>query len=244
MKEDKFSLQGPFISELYDGLKKYLQDSRRKDLDLENWRKKLLKDEELLEIEDFGAGSKKLKKNQFRKTKDVTRFSTTGRKFNQIYQYFCLLSPGINVLELGTCTGLNTLYLSRVSKGSLFTFEGALGLINKAQQAPGVDRVHYIHGNIQDTLPPILEQIKKVDFALVDATHTYEGTMAYFNTLLPYLHEESIVAIADIHWSKEMELAWKKIYQQECVSLSIDFFECGILIFKRGIEKAHYILDI
>lgn len=244
MKEDKFSLQGPYISDLYNGLLNYLKDSQSKDLDLEVWREKLLKDGEILEIKDFGAGSKKLKKNQFRTTKAVTRFSTTRRKFNQLYQYFCLQTPGIQVLELGTCTGVNTLYLSRVAQGDLFTFEGAESLIRKAKEGPGANKPQYIHGNIKETLPLVLQQIPKVDFVLIDATHNYEGTIGYFHALLPYLHEESMVAIADIHWSKEMEQAWERIRQTDSVSLSIDFFECGILIFKKGIHKSHYILDI
>lgn len=244
LKEGRFSLHGRYISSLYDGLLVYLKESKSKDLDLEDWRKKLLKDGELLEINDYGAGSKKLKKDQFRTTKDVTRYSTTGRKFNQVYQYFCLQTPGIHVLELGTCIGINTLYLSNVTKGKLFTFEGAASLIKKAKEGPGANKPQYIHGNIKESLPLILPQIPKVDFVLIDATHNYEGTTGYFQALLPYLYEDSIVAIADIHWSKEMEKAWESICQTESVSLSIDFFECGILIFKKGIAKSHFILDI
>jgi predicted O-methyltransferase YrrM len=244
LKEDRFSLQGPYISDLYNGLLKYLKNSSSNDLDLEDWRKKLLKDSEILVIEDFGEGSKKLKKSQFRKTKDVTRYSTTGRKFSQIYQYFCLQTPGLKVLELGTCTGINTLYLSRVTKGELFTFEGAESLIHKAKEGPGAEKPIYVQGNIKETLAPIVQKIRKVDFALIDATHNFEGTFGYFQTLLPYLHEESIVAVADIHWSNEMYKAWNKICQTEQVSLSIDFFECGILIFKKGIQKSHFILDV
>lgn len=244
LKEDRFSLQGPYISALYIGLLDYLKDSHSKDLDLEDWREKLLKDGEILEIKDYGAGSKKLKKDQFRKAKAVTRYSTTGRKFNQLYQYFCLQTPRLHVLELGTCTGINTLYLSRVTKGELLTFEGAESLIRKAKEGPGANKPQYIHGNIKETLPLVLQQMPKVDFVLIDATHHYEGTTGYFWTLLPYLHEDSIVAIADIHWSKEMEKAWESIRQTASVSLSIDFFECGILIFKKGIAKGHFILDV
>lgn len=243
-KEDKYSLQGPFISDLYRKLQIYLTDSGLNDLDLEEIRKQLLKDQEVLEIEDFGAGSKKLKKNRFRKTSKVTKYSTTGRKFSQVYQFFCSLTPAKHVLELGTCVGINTKYLEKVTKGDLYSMEGSESLWRKAQEKNKGKSTHYILGNIKEILPDHLRQKGKVDFILIDATHNYQGTLTYFNTLLPYLHHDSIMIIADIHWSAEMQKAWKEIIGCSSVSLSIDFYECGVLFFRRDLTKTHYILSI
>jgi hypothetical protein len=60
--------------------------------------------------------------------------------------------------------------------------------------------------------------------------------------ILPYLKPTSIVAIADIHWSREMNRAWEEIKMNPAVSLSMDFYECGILIFKKEVTKSHYVL--
>jgi len=243
-KEDRYSLQGPFISDLYRNLQSYLADSRMNDLDLEEIRKQLLNDQEILEIEDFGAGSKKLKKNKFRKTSKVTKYSTTGRKFSQIYQFFCSLTPAKHVLELGTCVGINTKYLEKVTKGDLYSMEGSESLWRKAQEKNRRKSTHYTLGNIKEILPGHLRQKGKVDFTLIDATHNYQGTVSYFDTLLPYLDHDSIMIIADIHWSAEMQKAWKEIIGCSRVSLSIDFYECGVLFFRKDLTKTHYILSI
>jgi predicted O-methyltransferase YrrM len=243
-KEDKYSLQGPFISELYKNLQSFLIHSRKKDLELEGFREKLLKDEEILEIEDLGAGSKKLKKNKFRKTANITKYSTTGRKFSQIYQFFCSLTPAKHVLELGTCVGINTKYLEKVTEGELFTMEGAGALWRKARENQPGKNTHFLLGNIKDLLPKHISQKDEVDFVLIDATHNYQGTVSYFNTLLPYLHQGSIVIIADIHWSGEMERAWSEIKKSQAISISIDLYECGILFFRKDLPKTNYILSI
>jgi predicted O-methyltransferase YrrM len=243
-KEDRYSLQAPFIASLYQGLKTFLKDPSKQYPHLENVRQQLLNDPEILEIEDYGEGSKKLKKQKFRKTSAITKHSTTSQKFSKIYQFFCSLTPALHVLELGTCVGINTLYLDKVVKGDLFTFEGAKALWLKAQQYRKSKNTTYILGDIREKLPLHLEKHPIVDFALIDATHNYQGTTTYFNMLLPYLHEESIIIIADIHWSKEMELAWKEIKKHQSVSLSLDLYECGVLFFKNGLAKSHYILSI
>jgi len=241
VKEERHSIQSPLVYEIYNRLLAYPKKERNKDLDLEDLRRLLLKDNQLLEIEDFGAGSKKLK-NKIRKTSDITKFSTSGRKFSQLYQYFCSLTPAEKVLELGTCVGINARYLARVIQGDFYSLEGAKALFYKAQENNPPENIRFVLGKIQDTLPPILRELAKVDFVLIDATHTYRGTMAYFDMILPYLQTTSIVAIADIHWSMEMNKAWEEIKGNPSVSHSMDFYECGILFFKKGMDKSHYVL--
>ncbi|MGY6744178.1 MAG: O-methyltransferase [Cecembia sp.] len=243
-KEDRYSLQSPFVANLYKDLLAYIRDNNSGDRDIETWRKNLLKDKEIIHIEDFGAGSKKLKKDPSRSTQAVTRYSTSNKKFSLLYQFFCLQSPSNTVIELGTCVGLNSLYLSKVTKSKLYTFEGSKGLIKKAKEGPGSEKIEYIEGDIGETLPEVLRQLGHIDFILMDANHTYEGTRSYFNLIFPYLHEQSVVAIGDIHWSPEMEKAWEEISQIADVSLSMDFFECGILYFRKGLSKNHYTLTI
>lgn len=244
LKEDGFSLQGSYISDLYAGLLNYLKDSQAKDLDQEEWKDKLLKDGDVLEIKDYGASSKSLKKHQFRKAKAINRNSTSGRKYKQLYQYFWLQTPRVHVLILGSCKGLITLYVSRTIKEKLFASERQKSLIRKVEQAPEINKTQYGSGRIQEIIPMILQLIPKLDFVLIDVNIDHKATRGYFQALLPYLMEDSVVVIANIHCSRDMEKAWECIRQIESVSLSIDFFECGILIFKKGITKNHFILDV
>ncbi len=241
VKEDQYSIQSPLVYDLYDGLLVFAKKSVGKDSELEEIRKKLLNDREILEIEDFGAGSKKLRSTN-RKTSSITKYSTSSRKFSLLYQYFCSRTPAKIVFELGTCVGINTRYLSIVTKGQLFTFEGSYSLWQKAQEFPPPDNIQFIYGNINATLSPTIQEFNPVDFVLIDATHTFLGTLSYFELVIPFIQDSSIVAVADIHWSAEMNAAWEEIKRHPKVVLSLDFYECGILLFDKKYKKGEYIL--
>ncbi|NVK51201.1 MAG: class I SAM-dependent methyltransferase [Cyclobacteriaceae bacterium] len=242
LKEDQYSLQGPFLSNLYQDLKSFLKYSEKEDLDIESFRKKLLQNHSIIPVEDFGAGSKKVPEKN-RKISDITRYSTSGRKFAQLYQFFASKTPARLLIELGTCMGISTRYLSQVTLGKLATFEGSYSIQEAAKTDFSAENTEFILGKIQDTLPIFLKKNPIVDFALIDATHTYDDTLNYFEILLPHLHSKSIVIIADIYWSKEMNQAWKSIIRRPEVRLSLDFYECGILFFDFPGEKTHRILD-
>ncbi|WP_194777791.1 O-methyltransferase [Pararhodonellum marinum] len=203
----------------------------------------LIQDAEVLEISDYGAGSKRLK-NQRRKTSSIAKHSSSSAKFAALLQYFCTKTPAINVLELGTCLGVSTAFIQEAVKGEFFSFEGSTALAVKARAHFGLERVQFILGDIRKTLPEFLKTNPKIDFAWIDATHTYEGSMSYFNSLIPHAHEESIFVIGDIHWSKGMKKAWDTIKSHPKISCSFDFYECGVLFFKKGLMTQHYVLSI
>jgi hypothetical protein len=77
--------------------------------------------------------------------------------------------------------------------------------------------------------------MRKIDFVFIDGDHTLKGTTEYVDTLLPHLHNDSIIAIHDIYWSKEMMSAWQACIQLKEVSLSIDFFDIGLLLFRKEV---------
>lgn len=241
-KEDKYSLQSPLLFNTYQNLFSFIEARQNEDLEIEAYRKQLLTSDEIIEVEDFGAGSKSVNTIK-RRVADITRFSTSNRKFAQLYQFFCSLTPNQTVLELGMCMGISSRYLSKVTKGEVHTFEGSKEIARVSQPDQGYENLHLIVGNLIQTLPKTLEKIDVVDFALIDATHTYEGTITYFEQILSKTHSKSIIAIGDIHWSGEMEKAWKEIKSKPEVKLCLDFYECGILFFKYPGEKADYILD-
>ncbi|MBD8487554.1 class I SAM-dependent methyltransferase [Echinicola sp. CAU 1574] len=239
-QEDRHSLQSPFSFKVYEGLKKNLKTND--DTELKALRKQLLQNHKKITIQDFGAGSIHLKE-PIRRISDITRHSTSSSKFSKLYQYFCSLTPAQTVIELGTCVGINTCYLARATKGKLYTFEGAEELAKVARNTfSNFSKVSLLIGQIEITLPEFLKRPNKLDFVLIDAHHAYQPTLTFWEHITPFLNEDSIVAIGDIHRSKEMEQAWHTIKDSPSVTMSMDFYECGILFFKKGLNKKHYIL--
>ena len=242
-KEDRYSQQSPFVFRIYSELIESLNQNKSGNPTFESFRNSLLNDRSEIEVEDLGAGSKKVHEAS-RSIADITRYSTSGIKFCSLYQYFCTLTPAKHVVELGTCVGLSTRYLSLKTNGKLYSFEGSSEIQKIAKREPYPGRTEFILGQIKESLPIVLSQIPQVDFALIDANHTYDGTMFAFESMLPKTHSQSILAVGDIHWTPEMEQAWGEIKANPRVKLTMDFYECGIVFFENPGRKQDLILDI
>ena len=67
--------------------------------------------------------------------------------------------------------------------------------------------------------------------------------MAYFELCLDKAQEDSVFILDDIHWSREMEQAWREIKARQEVSVSFDLYRSGIVLFKKGISKQDYVLE-
>lgn len=243
LKEDQYSLQSTYISSIYIGLIRFLKKKHKGDFQIEQLRAANLNSTVFIRVEDYGAGSKRVP-GTLRPIKKITRYSTSATKFCLIYSYFCSLSPSDVVIELGTCLGISTRYLSQATKGKLYTFEGSPEIQRVAMKNFPSKNTEFIQGPIQSTLPEKLALLPKVDFALIDANHTYKGTMFAWNQLKEKLTPSSIVALADIHWSVEMEKAWEELKNDPEVTLTMDLFETGIFFFNYSGSKTHLILSI
>lgn len=242
-KEDRHALQSPYAYKIYQGLKDYRFRHKEGIPEIEALRRRFLQDSRLIRINDLGAGSLRFSSPE-RKVADIAQYSCSSKKYNLLYQYFCGLTPAFTVIELGTCLGINTCYLSEMVQGSLYSFEGAEELIAIAQgHLRARKKIKLIAGDISETLPTFLQDHLTVDFAFVDANHTYEHTLSYVKQIMKKIHPASVIIIGDIHWSKAMHRAWNEIRVMEEVRMSLDFHECGVLLFKQGLGKQHYVLS-
>ncbi|WP_114750407.1 O-methyltransferase [Pleomorphovibrio marinus] len=240
-KVDQFSIHSPFVYKLYTGLKDHTSKFAVGDLYLESKRREFAKNNNSYSWVDKGAGSHQFGKKT---VSSICRFSNSTLKYNLLYQYLCSLTPSEYVVELGGSLGLNAAYLSKVCLGKVYSLEGDPQLVNLAAVTlERIPNVNQVLGAIEDTLPGLIQQIPRIDFALIDANHTEGATLDNFHLLFPHLHEQSIVVVGDIYWSKGMTRAWKAIKDHPGVSLSLDFFECGVLFFNLELSKENYVLD-
>jgi len=73
--------------------------------------------------------------------------------------------------------------------------------------------------------------------AFIDGNHRREPTIRYFEQILPFCHNNTILVFDDIHWSAEMEEAWNHIKKVEKVTLSVDLFFKGIVFFNTDLHE-------
>jgi predicted O-methyltransferase YrrM len=231
-------MHSPFV---FDYITKVMNDDKQyySYTSAEHLRKQLLNDTTLLTLTDYGAGSRIHAEKQ-RTVQQIAKSSLKPTKLAQLlFRTVNYFQPATSI-ELGTSLGVTTAYLAQGNVlGHCYTLEGAdavASLAGKNLHALGVHNVTQIVGNFDDTLPVLLQQLNKVDFAYVDGNHRYEPTIRYFEQLLQKSHEHTVLVFDDIHWSKEMEAAWHYIQQHQEVTLTVDLFFIG-LVFLRNENK-------
>jgi predicted O-methyltransferase YrrM len=242
---DEHSLHSPFLFNFYINILKKKSPAAEVDA-LLNIRKRLLHDQRSIDVHDFGSGSLTLKTCE-RKVADITRVSTTPEKYATLYSRMIKHYQCRDIIELGTSVGINTMYLAKAHAATrVTTFEGSPETARVARQLfdeNKIGNISLIEGNIDQTLPVFLESIKKFDFAFVDANHRFEPTKKYLEMLLSKSLPESIVVLDDIHYTAEMERAWKLIQQHELVYTTVDLYRCGLIFFNPALTKQNVVLQ-
>nr|AIA18425.1 Methyltransferase domain protein [uncultured bacterium] len=203
---------------------------------IENIRQRLCQDNEILTIEDYGAGSVVSKTNQ-RKVSSIAKSALKPRKFGQLMFRIVNYYKTTAMIELGTSLGITSSYLASANvNGHVYTFEGAKQVAEIAKQnfnKLSLYNITVIEGDFDETLQKHLKLLKQVDLAFVDGNHRKEPTLNYFHQLLEKADEYSIFIFDDIHWSKGMEEAWAEIQQHPAVTLTIDLFFIGLVFFRK-----------
>ena len=150
------------------------------------------------------------------------------------------LAPA-SALELGTGFGLSTAYqaaaLELNGRGHITSFdvEKMLEIARPGLAEIGLDaRAELVAGDIEETMPPRLDGIAPIDYALIDHDHTAAGTMAAFDRLFPHLAPGAAVVFDDIGWTEEMRRAWAAVGTREGVARTIGLRRVGVAVIAGG----------
>lgn len=210
---------------------------------IEKRRKILLRDTNEIVVQDFGAGSKQNASN-IRKISYIARTSLSQGKYARLLYNLVNRFQPRTILELGTSLGISTAYLSYGAPNArIVSLEGSqtiADIAKKTMQDCSCCNVEIFVGNFNDKLANVLQSIQYVDFAFIDGNHTKEATLRYFEQILPYCNENSILIFDDISWSEDMFEAWKTISSDDRVSITIDICKQGIVFFRKGIVKQYF----
>jgi predicted O-methyltransferase YrrM len=242
--KNEHSLHSPFVFDLYT---KIITNKKRLPIyaEIENLRKKLLKNKIIIEITDFGAGSKIHKTNQ-REIRQIAKSAEKAPRFGRlIFRLIQHFKPA-TIFDLGTSLGITTIYESKAYADSkIYTFEGCPETAKIAQEnfkALNCANIEIVVGNIDETLSNKLNEIEQLDFAFFDANHRFEPTVRYFEMCMEKVTEKSVFVFDDIHWSDEMHESWQYISKHSKVMISIDLFFVGLVFFRKNQPKQHFIL--
>jgi len=233
-----FGVHSPFIFHftkfvIYDKSSYYIFSS------IEKIRSTLIKDKKVINFVDFGTG-----KNRSKSIKEIASKSLKSAKYGQFLYRVSDFCKASNILELGTSFGLTTSYLaSSLSTSKIVSLEGSQQIANIAIEnfnLLNIKNIKIVVGDINQTLKKVLNEFDQLDLIFIDANHTSVATLSYFEQILNKIHSDSCIVIDDIHWSKDMEKAWKEIKNHTKVTTSIDLFQVGIVFFNSDLNRKHY----
>lgn len=232
----------PFVYQLVDQV---IYDFGKKDyqITIERLRDDLLEDHRVLTITDLGAGSMLNKSNK----KKISTLARNALKPPRIAKLIARLAHEFSprtIVELGTCLGITTLYLSKASpSSSIISVEGCPETASIAQEnfrKLGADNIQIKVGDFDVLLPEVIAGMSELDFLFVDGNHRKSATLDYFYQCLPKVHDGSLLIFDDIYWSQGMKEAWEEIKSHSSVTVTVDLFYIGLVFFKNNQAKENF----
>jgi hypothetical protein len=182
---------------------------------LKNFRKSLLADKNLIEVTDFGAGSKVFKSNKRQIAKIAKTAGISSKRAELLFRI-------TNYFQLSQCQ----LQLQSRSFGTTF------------------NNIECINTEFSSYLKNFQLPASNFQLIYFDGNHSKQATLHYFELLLPTITNETVWIFDDIHWSIEMEEAWEKIQQHPKVTVTIDTFQWGIVFFRVEQKKEHFVIRV
>ena len=238
----RHGVHSPFVYKLVD---ETIYDYSDKPFynEIEKLRQLLLNDDRSITITDLGAGSH-VNNNKQKQVKQIARNALKPAKLAQLIGRLAAERSPRNIIELGTCLGLTTSYLSKaVPEAKVLTIEGcpetakvALENFNRLN----LPNVELKTGNFDHIFPEVVQSAAILDVVYVDGNHRKDATLNYFNWCLPKITENSLIIFDDIYWSKGMEEAWEEIKAHPQVTVTVDLFWIGLVYFRKGQIKEHF----
>lgn len=215
---------------------------------LKEHRKELLTSKRTIEVTDFGAGSRVFKSSVRAVAAIAKTAGITSKRQRLLFRLTRHLKPA-QILELGTSLGMGTMAMSLGnSNATITTVEGCPNTSGIAQdlflkflpvrQAGQQQNINSITSSFEEYFRK--NSTPTYDLVYVDGNHNGDQTLAYFELLRKYAHNDTVLIFDDIYWSPEMNQAWKQIIAHPEVTLSVDTFYWGFVFFRKEQQKEHF----
>lgn len=162
-------------------------------------------------------------KQEYSKIRNLNASTINSKHLKLIYRIINRYKSE-NILEIGDSKHLNRIFLSNIQpKANVFFCNVKTNEISEIKTQNNI-------------------QAESFDFAFYDIKNNDSLTLSEFINHLKYFHNNSIVAVNNIHQSKEMEEVWRKIITQKEVTISIDLFFIGLVFFRKEQVKENFII--
>ncbi|MEM6685905.1 MAG: class I SAM-dependent methyltransferase [Bacteroidota bacterium] len=238
---NQHGIHSPFV---YDLVTKCFYDKTQNDQYqiIQKYREELLQNDTIIEVKDFGAGSRVFSSNQ-RKISAIAKNAGITQKRAQLLARLTMYFNCNKCLELGTSLGIGTIAMK--ASTDVCTIEGCPETAKIAEQQLRkfeMDNVSISIAPFEKSITQYMDDI--FDLVYFDGNHQKEATLSYFEQLLKTAHNNTVFIFDDIHWSKDMTEAWETIKKHPKVTVTIDTFFWGFVFFRKEQVKEHFIVRL
>lgn len=238
------SIHSPFVFELYTKAIRGTTNNTAAET-IRQLQNKMMRDHRILNITDYGTAEGKTVNRRLSINYIASHYASQNKKAGLLFRLSKYFSPA-SILELGTSIGIGTTALTLGSPtAKIISLEGSAEVAEAAKEnlyLSGIKNAEVITGEFSSTLPDALKNFSSVDLVFIDGNHRSKPTLNYFAQCLTKTNENSVFIFDDIHWSTDMEDAWKQIQNHPSVSIAIDLFEVGLVFFRKGIAHQNFTL--
>lgn len=205
---------------------------------------RLSKDKRTIQVVDFGAGSKFLKKE--RKISSILKISSSrGRYARLLYRLSAFYRPQ-QILELGTSLGIGTVHFSKGNPEARITTVEACretaAVAGENFDRTGLSNIQLVNKTFDEFLKG--NTLPLYDLIFIDGHHDGEALLRYVELLKEAIHDDTLIILDDIRWSDSMFSAWEQLKNEEQFNVSIDFFRMGMLVRRPGQRKEHFVVKV
>jgi len=225
---------------------------------IENLRDSLLRNRKVLPVTDMGAGAgKNLKASvselgegsgkETRSIRDLVKCTAIPAKKGRLLARIVRHMQLERMIELGTGTGISSLYMGLASPNSkIKTCEGSSSIAELARvnfRQMGANNIEVSNLSFREWLPGVLKESEEELIVFLDGDHRGEKMLEYSGMVINAGESRKILILDDIHWSKDMNRAWKKLIKLDEVSLSLELYNTGIVFIHYDVQKEHIIVN-
>lgn len=197
-----------------------------------------------LPVGEFGAARtqfvKKLTLN------DIIRGSSISEKHGRLLYRMSRYYKPASIIELGTSTGLSTMYLALgCPAANVVTIEAnpiLSGIASGTFKRLNLNHLELMNCSFEDALPLLNLDNTGNTMIFIDGNHTYEATRKYFEYFVANTAEPYMLILHDINWSRGMNRIWNEVRSDPKVKTTIDLYYLGIVYNFRHLQKQHVVI--
>jgi predicted O-methyltransferase YrrM len=192
----KYNVHSPFVFEFVNSV---LEEDRQFYVfrEAEILRGQLLTSKDIVEVEDFGAGSLKDGTKKQRRVRDIAASALSPAFQCQWLFNICNTYKPLTIIELGTSLGISSLYISQgcPAETQIFTLEGSPAIAQIARHnfdwffntfnKIGLRRNNpkMLNFDFYETIIPTIDSEKRIKIVEGNFNHTFKNTLSHIGKL-------------------------------------------------------------